>query len=228
MKLWFVLGITLSAAISTSAAAETTTDAAIEQSRTLRRQLMAQKTTAVAEKTPLEQEASLTSLIEQIQSLQWPSTTAAQQQPEPTAANQKPLPDAEPKLQTPHVQPTQTPPTVAMTLLNEDIKVPYPMELADTLYRKGQYELAGRYYQTALKTADKSDAVVYPWLLFQAANCLRHTAPQQAETMYQELIRLYPNSIWATAAQARYKMLTWLNVNQDQLKAHDALRNDQP
>ena len=226
MKNWLVLCVHLSAALSVSA--ETTTDAAIEQSRTLRRQLMTQKTAAVAEKSPLEQEAALASLIEQIQSLQWPSAAATEPLPLPTAVNPTVITAVEPKPELPKTQSAPTLSADALTLLNEDIKVPYPLELADTLYRKGQYELAGRYYRMAMKAADKSDAAVYPWLLFQAANCLRHTEPRQAETMYQELIRLYPNSVWAAAAQARYKMLTWLNINQDELKTYDALRNDKP
>jgi len=226
MKRWLFLGISLSATLSV--AAETTIDNAIEQSRTLRRQLMAQKTSAVAEKSPLEQDAALSSLIEQIQSLQWPSTTAAEPLPEPTAAHQTSLPAVEPKTEDPKTQPTPAASADALKILQGEVQVPYPLELADTLYRKGDYGLAGRYYQTALKTADKSDTATYPWLLFQAANCLRYTAPQQAAELYQEVVRLYPNSIWATAAQARFKMLTWLNVNQEQLKAHDALRNQQP
>lgn len=209
-------------------AAATASDEAIEQSRALRRQLTAQQASAVAEKTPFEQEAALSSLIEQIRLLQWPSTPAADNLLAPAAADPQSLPASETKPAEPNPQPAPTPEETALTLLTAEVNAPYPMELGDMLYRKGHFELAGRYYQIALKAADKSDAAVYPWLLFQAANCLRHTDLPQATALYQELMRLYPNSVWATAAQARDKMLTWLTVNHDKLKARDALRNDQP
>ncbi len=198
---------------------------AIAQSRTLRRQLLAQQNAAVAEPTALQQDAALTTLIEQVLSLEWPAATlettiaaAPAQAPAAAAASAAAPAPAEPAAPAPATEASAGEP---LQRLDTAAAVPHPLPLADTLYRSGRPDLALRYYEQALAAADKKDPVAYPWLLFQTANCHSRSDTARAAALYDELIGAYPNSVWAMAAQARRRMLDWLHVNNEELKAHN-------
>ena len=197
----------------------------LQQSQLLRRQFMMQTTTAVAEKSSQEQQASLAQLIQQVLSLQTPSAIS---DPNTPATSQKAAPAP---------QKTVTPPTMtdlladpnttakALQKIGQGTSVLYPIELADVLYRAGKLEQALRFYEMALNGMDKDNLPVHQWLLFQTANCLRYTDAARAGTLYEELIRLYPSSVWAAAAKARHQMLIWLETNEQNAEKQVSVRN---
>jgi tetratricopeptide (TPR) repeat protein len=228
------------AILTASAAGQTPADTKdlLEESRALRRQFVSQKQAAVAELTSEQQDASLTELIEQVLALQSPSDVPLSEQtdprvtgrgvlsgtsPEPTnsiAAEPAPtITDEIPDAKGDAADSSEQKEDVLFSLSANNTAPPYPMELADVLYRAGRVDLAGHYYRMALETASKGDIKTHQWLLFQTANCLRHTEPRRAGSLYEELIRLYPNGLWTTAAQAHHRTLSWMTANETELQA---------
>jgi tetratricopeptide (TPR) repeat protein len=224
--------------IATTMATGADPNAVLEQSRLLRRQFQADTFSAVAEKTPEEKEATLAELIEQVLSLhvphsQDPNQPASSAKGKTTVGKTGPVPKADspatPAQQTAQASPRQSEDSVAMTQANviEILKrteqpetFPFPIELADALYRAGHLEAAGHFYEIALSKTPEQDAATHTWLLFQSGNCWRHTEPDKARSDYEELIRLYPNSVWSAAAQGRLKMISRLSANQPQIQQH--------
>ncbi|HDS84342.1 MAG TPA: hypothetical protein ENN97_04020 [Phycisphaerales bacterium] len=228
----------IAAAAATTRASDP--NAVLDQSRTLRRQFMAHTLSAVSEKTPDEKEATLAELIEQVLSLQAPQTKDPNQ-PSPSSSvadedpNSKPL---EQKTSAPSSakQTTEQQTDAAtkqrnhwiewLSTIEDPESIPHPKELADVLYRAGRLESAARYYDIALSQTSKEQAPTYSWLLFQSANCVRRTDAAKAKTRYEELVQLYPNSVWAAAAQGRLQMLNWLETNQTQVQQYTTLRSE--
>jgi len=226
------------AAAATTRASDPNT--VLDQSRTLRRQFMAHTLSAVSEKTPDEKEATLAELIEQVLSLQVPRTKDTNQ-PSPSSYTADDDPNSKPiehKTSAPSSakQTTEQQTDDATKRRNHLVEwlstieapesIPYPKELADVLYRAGRLESAARYYDIALSQTSKEQAPMYSWLLFQSANCVRHTDTAKAKARYEELIQLYPNSVWAAAAQGRLRMLNWLETNQTQVQQHTTIRSE--
>ena len=239
INVWFCC----TAAVMTPAKASDPNDI-LAQSRALRRQFTAQTVSAVSEQTPEQQEASLAEMIERVLSLQAPALREPNQTApasrvvarasapasvstlfEQSDATDSPSASAaEKKPETPRDLKTDI--EALLRTAGDPASVPYPMHLADVLYRADSPELAARYYDIALKTTCQEDASAYSWLLFQAANCLRHTDSAKAKQHYDALIRAYPNSVWAAAAQARLQTLRWLETNASQVDTKTAITSD--
>ena len=218
-------------AVMLSAAALAVTEQAdpnsiLQQSRLLRRQLMMQTATAVAEKSFQEQQASLAQLIEQVLSLKTPSPLG---DPTTPAMSQKAAPTPQTTVTPPTITDFLTDPNTtakALQTIGPETSVLSPIELADVLYRAGKPEQAVRFYEMALNGMNKDNLPVHQWVLFQTANCLRHTDAARAGTLYEELIRLYPSSVWAAAAKARHQMLIWLEANEQNAEKQVSVRNN--
>ncbi len=239
LTIWMCLSLALTAWATEQPAAETRD--LLEQSRALRRQFLSQTQAAVAEKTPDQQDASLSELIEQVLSLQAPvdadaarkidsrvtgrgvELTAINVEPSDDTAKTQPKDEKALAAEAPDGAAQQDHDMLA-ALLENNPAPPHPAALADVLYRAGRVDLAGRYYAMALKAVLREDAQSHQWLLFQTANCLRHTDTRQAVALYEELIRLYPNAIWTAAAQARLRTLNWLAAHETDIK----LRTETP
>ena len=93
-------------------------------------------------------------------------------------------------------------------------KVISPLQLADVLYRQGYYKLAFENYCAVGEQLAEDSVVDRQWILFQKANCRRHSDPNEAIGFYNELIRSFPNSKWTTAANSRLKTIEWSQLNQ--------------
>ena len=196
----------------------------LEQSRTLRRQFIAEKASAINTKTQHEEDTSLAQLIERMMALQvptpadsntiTPSEPVVKKNPPPAVATRQAS-----NGKTADVRDAASPASALEQLekLNHETTIPYPAELADILYRAGKPDEAYRYYEMALSSVNTADVAAHQWLLFQTANCLRRTEYLQAVKRYEELIRLYPNSVWAAAAQARHRVLNWKETRHEEL-----------
>jgi len=84
-----------------------------------------------------------------------------------------------------------------------------PLALADALFRCGEYERAERFYRLAAEQIDSPSEADWQWAVFQRANCLRHSQPQQARQVYEELLKQVPASRWSSAAKAATETLQW-------------------
>lgn len=84
-----------------------------------------------------------------------------------------------------------------------------PMGMANALFRCGQYERAERFYRLAAEQINSPSEPDWQWAVFQRANCLRHTQPQQARQVYEELLKQVPASRWSSAAKAAMETLQW-------------------
>ena len=93
-------------------------------------------------------------------------------------------------------------------------KVVSPLQLADVLYRQGHYETAFKNYCTANERLSEESVADRQWILFQKANCRRHSDLNEAIQLYNELIKSFPNSKWTAAANSRLKMIEWTQANQ--------------
>jgi tetratricopeptide (TPR) repeat protein len=205
-----------------------------EQSRALRRQFMIQKSSPVAVMTPQEEETSLSKLIEQVLSL----TTPAMQDPNALLKASEPAADPNvgaadtPAAPKDNMKIAAVPDAAGQTGIANQLKtaidgkqsVLYPMQLADVLYQADNISQAGQFYQMALNAANKDNASDYQWLLFQTANCLRYTDTTGAAALYEQLIQAFPTSVWAAAAQARLRMLNWMQINEQELQTRMAIR----
>jgi tetratricopeptide (TPR) repeat protein len=84
-----------------------------------------------------------------------------------------------------------------------------PMALADALFRCGEYGRAERFYRLAAEQIGSPSEPDWQWAVFQRANCLRHSQPQQARQVYEELLKQVPASRWSSAAKAATETLQW-------------------
>lgn len=216
-----------------SAAGQTAEDPndLLAESRALRRQLMAQTASAISVKTPEEEDVSLMQLIEQVMSLRTPVPSDANTITPPQAAGADAIgtvtttPETT-QHETPAADPQQ--PLSGFDVLRATDRpdaVLYPGELANILYRAGKPDEAARYYEMALAAVEPEDVAAHQWLLFQTANCLRQTDSARAVKLYEELIRRYPSSVWAAAAQARSRIVTWKETRQEELHTQLAKRD---
>lgn len=100
-----------------------------------------------------------------------------------------------------------------------------PLQLADTLFCQGYHEKALEYYQEVYEELEENDVIGRQWVLFQMANCLRSTETARAVELYDELIKLYPNSAWSAVAASRKISIEW---NQTSQIAEILNTNDEP
>jgi len=129
-------------------------------------------------------------------------------------ASALPKPD---KTQTSKAPVTDETARVLAVLMDNPQNILDPLSIADALFHHGNIKDAAKFYQLALnRMADKTGKTDYPnrpWVLFQAANCIRPDDALEAYKLYQQLIVEYPNSNWTAAARARQEVIAWYQQN---------------
>ncbi len=90
-------------------------------------------------------------------------------------------------------------------------KLNRPFELAEIMFLSGNYQDAVVLYEEALErsSSDEKSRAGADWIVFQMANCLRHTNPTRATELYNKLVAQYPNSPWGDLAKAQRKLIEW-------------------
>jgi tetratricopeptide (TPR) repeat protein len=159
--------------------------------------------------------------IKQLQSLRLPRS----EQTAPAGAGpvqpvtQQPLsaPLRPDKTQTSKAPVTDETAHVLAVLMDNPQNILDPLSIADALFHHGNIKDAAKFYQLALNRmaneTGKSDYPNRPWVLFQAANCIRRDDPLGAYKLYQQLIVEYPNSNWTAASRARQEVIAWYQQN---------------
>jgi len=183
----------------------------------LRRQLMWDRVELVTEPSNQQPQTDvLSDLIRQLHSLEIPQKLVVQEPNEPMSsqvdAAAVPLPSEESQISEKSEKLSQED-ELGVTLKKMD-KVISPLQLADVLYRQGYYELAFENYCAVGEQLTADSIVDRQWILFQKANCRRHSNLNEAVGFYNELIQSFPNSKWTTAANSQLKMIEWSQLNQ--------------
>ena len=186
-----------------------------QEYRGLHRQLMWNHVESIKEPSSQRQTDTLDDLIRQLHSLEIPQKSTPQEPNEPLqsqGAAATPSLSEEPTAREEDEAPSLED-ILAVTLKKVD-KITSPLQLADVLYRQGYYELAFENYCTVGAQLAEDGVVDHQWILFQKANCRRHSNSNEAIRLYNELIKSFPNSKWTTAATSRLKMIEWSQLNQ--------------
>lgn len=145
-----------------------------------------------------------------IQPIQPVARTPVTQQP--ASAPRKPD-----KTQTSKARAADETPRLLAVLMDDPQNILDPLSIADALFHHGNMKDAAKFYQLALnRMADETGKTDYPnrpWVLFQAANCIRRDDPLGAYNLYQQLISECSNSNWTAAARARQDVIAWYQQN---------------
>ncbi|RKY10394.1 MAG: hypothetical protein DRP56_01120 [Planctomycetota bacterium] len=187
-----------------------------QEYRGLRRQLMWDQVESVAAPQDQSQTDVLGDLVHQLRSLEIPQKSTPQEPNEPvpsqTDAAVGPLLPGKSQISKESGKPT--PEDELVVVLEKMDRAISSLQLADVLYRQGYYELAFENYCTVDEQLSEGRVTDHQWILFQKANCRRHSNPNEAIGFYNELIKSFPNSKWTTAANSRLKMTEWSQLNQ--------------
>jgi TolA-binding protein len=101
---------------------------------------------------------------------------------------------------------------IVKELCRQPSRIENPFELAEVLFLSGNLTEAAALYQEALNRQGADDgfsAQRRAWILFQAANCLRHDDMPAAKELYRQLIVEHPDSPWTDLAKAEDKLIDW-------------------
>lgn len=191
----------------------------------LKQQLWQAEITPVEDTKNPEQKDELKRLIEQIRAIKVSSqeqTSSGQVTPDTTviaepneAPHIKDVPEIQKKVLSPELPYTPISEETLQKLKNlsqDPRKINNPFELAEILFRNGNYKEAALFYQEALNRTTSNgmkSSVDRAWLIFQAGNCLRNHDMAEAAKMYSRLVTEYPGSIWADIAMIQNQLITW-------------------
>ncbi len=186
-----------------------------QEYHSLRQQLMWDQVKSVTEPQDHLQTDVLNDLVHQLRSLEIPqkSTTKEPNEPMPTqadATSDSALPE---EAQTSEESKKPAPENELVVTLEKLDKIVSPLQLADVLYRQGYYESAFKNYCMVDEQLAEDRAADHQWILFQKANCRRHSDFNEAIRLYNELMKSFPNSKWTTAANSQLKMIEWSQVS---------------
>lgn len=178
----------------------------------LRQKLVYGQMQPLREQTAQEQQAGLNQLIEQLRSLDLPPQPMEQpvDDVESEDTQEKDMTESfESAKEVDLVLPVGDEEKDVLGRIEKITQAAYPLALADTLFRKGHFAEAIKYYQAADEKVEKDDVISQQWILFQRANCLRGTEAGRAAELYGEFIEKYPNSVWSPVAAARKATIEW-------------------
>ena len=187
----------------------------VREYRGLRRQLMWDQVESVEVPSDQFQAEMLDELIYELRSLEIPSKSIPKEPNEPMSSQMAASDSPSPKeVQAGEESKKPAPENELVVMLEKLDKVISPLQLADVLYRQGYYEPALKNYGTAYEQLSKDSVADHQWILFQKANCCRHSDLNESIRLYNELINSFPNSKLAAAANSRLKMIEWTQANQ--------------
>ena len=101
---------------------------------------------------------------------------------------------------------------VLKNLSQQPEKLGNPLGLGEILFRSHCLKEAAKCYREAISRMTEGEAEQardMAWLLFQTGNCLRRDDPAAAMQMYGQLIADYPESPWASLAEAKNALVGW-------------------
>lgn len=101
---------------------------------------------------------------------------------------------------------------VLKNLSQQPEKLGNPLELGEILFRSHCLKEAAKCYREAISRMTEGESEHdrdMAWVLFQTGNCLRRDDPAAAMQMYGQLIANYPDSPWASLAEAKNALVGW-------------------
>jgi hypothetical protein len=87
-----------------------------------------------------------------------------------------------------------------------------PIALADTLAMAGHALEAVVFYELSMR--EELSGEDEAWVMFQIANCQMSHDVDKAVATYSQLLVKFPDSPWASVAQARIRLQEWFKLNQ--------------
>ncbi|MGR3292820.1 MAG: tetratricopeptide repeat protein [Candidatus Scalindua sp.] len=92
--------------------------------------------------------------------------------------------------------------------INNEDEIIHPFEIAENLYKLGEYETALDIYQLVIKNDITKDKKV--WISYQIANCYRRLSSyNKAVEAYSEMQKVYEGTYWAKQAQWHIQDIEW-------------------
>ena len=91
-------------------------------------------------------------------------------------------------------------------------KLHKPELLGQILFRGKAWPEARLCYEESLKRLNSKSIAPSEdkaWLLLQIGNCLQQSDPEKAMTIYKQLIKEYPNSLWSELVRVKGQWITW-------------------
>ena len=94
-------------------------------------------------------------------------------------------------------------------LTEESDKIINPFDAAESMFAAKHFQHAAKLYEIALKRIKDEKDPNRSWIIFQTANCVRNSDPKKASELYEQLITLFPDSRWVSAAKSQNAIIKW-------------------
>lgn len=101
--------------------------------------------------------------------------------------------------------------------INDEDEIIHPFEIAENLYKLGEYETALDIYQLVIKNDIIKDKKM--WISYQIANCYRKLSSyNKAVEAYSEMQEVYEGTYWAKQAQWHIQDIEWRSDAEEKLE----------
>ena len=101
--------------------------------------------------------------------------------------------------------------------INEEEEIIHPFEIAENLYKLGEYQAALDIYQLIVKNNITKDEKM--WISYQMANCYRKlNSYNEAVEAYSEIEEVYEGTYWAKQAQWHIQDIVWRSEVEEKLE----------
>ncbi len=101
-------------------------------------------------------------------------------------------------------------------VVKNEKKIVHPFEIAENLYKLGEYKLALEIYKLINKNRIESDRGI--WVLYQIANCYRkQELYDDAVKVYKELRDEYEGTYWSKQAQWYIQDIEWRGMVEEKM-----------
>jgi len=101
--------------------------------------------------------------------------------------------------------------------INEEEEIIHPFEIAENLYKLGEYQAALDIYQLIVKNNITKDEKM--WISYQMANCYRKlNSYNEAVEAYSEIEEVYEGTYWAKQAQWYIQDIVWRSEVEEKME----------
>ena len=101
--------------------------------------------------------------------------------------------------------------------INDEEEIIHPFEIAENLYKLGEYQAALDIYKLIVKNNITKDEKM--WISYQMANCYRKLSSyNEAVEAYSEIEEIYEGTYWAKQAQWHIQDIVWRSEVEEKLE----------
>lgn len=102
-------------------------------------------------------------------------------------------------------------------VINDEEEIIHPFEIAENLYKLGEYQTALDIYQLVIKNDLTNEKKM--WVSYQIANCYRRlNSYNEAVEAYNEIQEVYEGTYWAKQAQWHIQDILWRTEVEEKLE----------